>query len=473
MIIHLMDVMGHMDLERSEGRLDSAQLRNIASQEGIWFMGFFHDNGNLALANRPVSEDVLKKAGPVIRGEEHILVHVFGPPEPDGIAGWLAFRRKWGKGSMVLALKPADVQFWRVKTAVQRAAENAGFEGEVGYLSVIDEQGRMLAAIGRIPAGRTDPGRQADDASPPGTRGTRKVRLDGTQLLEISVPVQLGKGVSGRILVALSRARADAMLATERTRGMVLMSFMGVIALLSMWLLYKNQNRHLRKMRAIEERLHQAQRLSALGRMAAGMAHEIRNPLNAISMACQRLNPANMDQLSEVIREEIRRLDQLVEAFLSLSRHRGLTFWSHDIKAVLRHVAVLMEEESSSKGIQLRCEWDDSALVIPMDGDRITQALLNIVKNAMEAVSHEGVVTLSVTKMDQTWAKITISDTGKGLTPEARKQMFDPDFTTKEKGLGLGLALAYEVIQGHGGDIRVMSKPGVGTTVKILLPLNR
>ncbi|MFW6099350.1 MAG: two-component system sensor histidine kinase NtrB, partial [Thermodesulfobacteriota bacterium] len=321
--------------------------------------------------------------------------------------------------------------------------------------------------------GWEDAVRQGRDPMSLRMEGSRKVLLNGEKLLEISAPVQFDKGVPGMIRVALSRERAEALLEREQKRGMVLMSFLGIIALLSMWLLYKNQNRHLRKMRAIEERLHQAQRLSALGRMAAGVAHEIRNPLNAISMACQRLNPDNIHPLSGVIREEVRRLDHIVEEFLSLSRHGRLAFRVQDIKPLIEHIVRLMDEESRSRGVQMVCEWREGPLPVPMDVDKMTQALLNIIKNAVEAVSDGGRVTLRVKEVGRAWARIEISDTGTGLTPEARKQVFDPGYTTKKKGLGLGLALAHEIIQGHGGQIRVMSEPDAGTTVEILLPLKR
>ena len=473
MIIHLMDLMRHMDLELAEGRLSGARLKETASREGIWFVGFFNQTGDPVLANRPVPESVHQEAAPVLRGEKRILIHVFGPPEPREIAGWLALRREWGRGSMVLALKQTDVHLWRLKTAVQKALQDVGIGEQVSYVLVSDGKGRPLASTGQAPEGWEDAIRQGRDPMSLRMDGPRKVLLNGEKLLEISAPVQFDEGVSGMIRVALSRERAEALLEREQKRGMVLMSFLGIIALLSMWLLYKNQNRHLRKMSAIEERLHQAQRLSALGRMAAGVAHEIRNPLNAISMACQRLNPDNIHLLSGVIREEVRRLDHIVEEFLSLSRHGRLAFRVQDIKPLIEHIVRLMDEESRSRGVQMVCEWREGPLPVPMDVDKMTQALLNIIKNAVEAVSDGGRVTLRVKEVGKAWARIEISDTGTGLTPEARKQMFDPGYTTKEKGLGLGLALAHEIIQGHGGQIRVMSEPDAGTTVEIRLPLKR
>jgi signal transduction histidine kinase len=106
-----------------------------------------------------------------------------------------------------------------------------------------------------------------------------------------------------------------------------------------------------------------------------------------------------------------------------------------------------------------------------MDFNKLEQAVLNITKNAMEAIPDEGSITLSVEPKGKGWASVAISDTGTGLTEEEIGKVFDPDYTTKEKGLGLGLTLAHEIITGHGGEIRVRSRPGEGTTFEILLPV--
>jgi len=244
-----------------------------------------------------------------------------------------------------------------------------------------------------------------------------------------------------------------------------------VIALLSMWFLYKNQNRYLGRIQAMEERVHHAERLSALGRLAAGVAHEIRNPLNAISMATQRLQRDNLHKLTEVIRDEIRRLNEIVEEFLNVSRGRKLEFKRHNVTDLLEQIVLLMGEEVESKSIKLQTRWGDAPLMVSMDLDKMKQALINIMNNAMESISEEGFIMLTVEPRDQEWVSVKVSDTGTGLSSEEIRHMFDLDYTTKDKGLGLGLPLAHEIIRGHGGEIHVISRPGEGTTFEILLPL--
>jgi signal transduction histidine kinase len=108
-----------------------------------------------------------------------------------------------------------------------------------------------------------------------------------------------------------------------------------------------------------------------------------------------------------------------------------------------------------------------------MDMDKLQQAFLNFVKNAMESISGEGSITLSIRKPKKGWVTIRIADTGCGMTTEEVDRIFNPEYTTKEKGLGLGLPLAHEIIRGHGGEIRVLSRKGEGTTFEILLPVER
>ena len=150
---------------------------------------------------------------------------------------------------------------------------------------------------------------------------------------------------------------------------------------------------------------------------------------------------------------------------------RRLALKKYDIVELLRQIALLVREEAASRGITVQKDGNKSPLMIWIDVDKIKQALFNIVNNAMESISGRGSVTLSAEPEGKKWVNVTIMDTGSGLTREEMGQIFNPDYTTKEKGLGLGLALAHEIIQGHAGEIRVMSEPGAGTTFEILLPV--
>ena len=129
-----------------------------------------------------------------------------------------------------------------------------------------------------------------------------------------------------------------------------------------------------------------------------------------------------------------------------------------------------MEEEALSKGLTIKTLWHNAPVTVFVDPDKIKQVFLNIIKNAMESVTRGGTITLSAAPIDSRWACVKISDTGIGLDAEEIEQIFDPDYSTKKHGLGMGLTIAHEIIRIHGGEIRVTSQKGQGTVFEILLP---
>lgn len=471
-ILDLLDVAQRIDLESKRDRLDDKELISIASLEGLYLIVLFNEYGIITFKNRPVPESLLISAAPVIKGEKEIKVDLFNRHGKDDQMRSLALRRKWGKGTVVLVLDDEDFLFWSLRVSIERAVEEVGPGADTGYFVVADGRGRVIFQWVE------DAGMAKEDDSIPTTftknrdLPSKKFEWGGRKMLEVVAPIHLGVDIICTAWLSLSRATADQMLKKEQGRGLIFMCFMVFIAIISMWFLYRNQNSHLAKMREMERRLHQAERLSAMGRLAAGVAHEIRNPLNAISMACQRLQKDNLLQLTGIIRDEIRRLNHIIEEFIAFSRMRKLELKNNDIIELLRQIVLLAEGEADSRGITIETGWSESPLMVSIDFDRIKQAIFNIVKNAMESISGRGFITLSVEQEGKEWAKVKISDTGGGLSREEIEQIFNPDYTTKEKGLGLGLALAHEIIQGHSGEIRVMSEPGTGTTFEILLPMN-
>jgi len=472
MILDLLDVAQRIDFERKRDRLDDKEMISISHREDLYLVVLFDDHGVITFKNRPVPESLLISATPVIKGEKGIKVDLFNRNGKGNQMRSLVLRRKWGKGTIILVLDDESFLFWSLRVSIERAVEEVGLGADTGYFVVTDRKGRIIFQW--VEDGDMSKENDLIPITFIRNRDMPRKKFDwgGREMLEVVAPIHLGVDVICTAWLSLSRETADQMLKKEQGRGLIFMCFMVFIAIISMWFLYKNQNRHLARMQEMERRLHQAERLSAMGRLAAGVAHEIRNPLNAISMACQRLQKDNLPQLTGIIRDEIRRLNHIIEEFIAFSRMRKLELKNNDLIELLRQIALLVREEAASQGITIETNWSDSPLMVLIDSDKIKQAIFNIVKNAMESISGSGSITLSVEQEGKKWAKITISDTGSGLSREELKQVFNPDYTTKEKGLGLGLALAHEIIQGHSGEIKVMSEPGTGTTFEILLPMN-
>ncbi len=233
--------------------------------------------------------------------------------------------------------------------------------------------------------------------------------------------------------------------------------------------------RDLGEVRKLQEEIRRSEKLAALGRLAAGVAHEIRNPLSSIKGFATFFKGRFEDgtdekKAAEVMINEVERLNRVIGELLEFARPSELKKRQVDINEVLEHSLRLIKEDVKSKGIKLRYEKNSETLPVLVDPDRFFQVLLNLYLNAIEAMDKGGALEVRAMAVDGMGVRVEISDTGKGIEPGAIHKIFDPYFTTKSKGTGLGLAIVHKIVEAHGGDIRVSSKPGSGTTFYITIP---
>jgi signal transduction histidine kinase len=351
-------------------------------------------------------------------------------------------------------------------------------------MQIINNQNKILSSVGQPAPNLINNDFKYEDILAGRVKiASRKVNYGENRILDLAAPLLLDKKIVGIVKIGLDRRSMDKSIIENRQHIFVFMFFIVVIALLSMWLLYHDQNRHLAGIVEMERQLEKAERLSSLGQLAAGVAHEIRNPLNAISMATQRLNrdfipsdpqrAEDFNNLSGVIKDEIKRLNGIIEEFLNFSKSRRLDFSKFSVTEILQKIVNLIREEASTRGIIMETTWHHTPALISMDVNKLQQAFINLIKNAMESITADGKINIAVEKEGKNHIVVKISDNGCGMTSAEIEKIFSPEYTTKEKGVGLGIPLAFEIIRGHGGDIRVISRKDKGTTFEVILPVER
>jgi signal transduction histidine kinase len=232
------------------------------------------------------------------------------------------------------------------------------------------------------------------------------------------------------------------------------------------------------------------ERIEALGRMASGVAHEIRNPLNSISMTVQYLksliSPGEMseEELKEaqecldVIDKQVDRLSQITDQFLTLNRPPSLQIKPADLEELIEEVLYEFSATFSNTNISVIKRYCGQLTDVPVDSSKIRQALYNLIQNAVQAMPKGGKIYIT-TQLEKgrflDRAIIEIRDTGVGIPDDIQPRVFDAYFTTREKegGVGLGLSLTYQIVEAHQGKIELKSKVGMGTSFKIILPIRR
>ena len=222
-----------------------------------------------------------------------------------------------------------------------------------------------------------------------------------------------------------------------------------------------------------------AAKLTSLGQLTSGLAHEVKNPLNSMVIHLELLK----DQIAyageeasnslNTIESDIRRLDRVVQGFLKFMRPQELQLTSVDVHQLLTNEVMLLEVEWKRKGIRFNLKFDPNLPIITADQDLLRQVFLNIVLNACQAMPDGGTVTIKTKRLEDTALQITISDQGCGIAPEHQDKIFNLYYTTKPDGSGMGLAMAYRIVQLHDGTLTVLSEPDGGAAFVIQLPIGR
>jgi two-component system sensor histidine kinase HydH len=237
-------------------------------------------------------------------------------------------------------------------------------------------------------------------------------------------------------------------------------------------ILFRDQS----EVRALRREIARAQRLASVGRLAAGVAHEVRNPLSSIKGFAtyfkERYRDVGEDlQIADLMIGEVERVDRVIGQLLDFARPVRIRMAKTSLPGLLADSLKLVEARAAERDIQIRLRVHEAIGDVALDEDRIRQVLLNLYLNAVDAMGRGGELTVSADPAeDRGGIEIRVVDTGAGIAESDIGHVFDPYFTTKSSGTGLGLAIVHNIMEAHSGEIRIESRPGRGTVVILSLP---
>ena len=341
------------------------------------------------------------------------------------------------------------------------------------YASIQTYSSRILAqmtdaAVATDPAGTIEVFNQAAEA----LFGVEGEQVRGQRLRDVWPHEAVDRALAGEELVGLSCRFTDAQ-GRERTLSLSSAQVYNASSEVETIVLVIQD---LSEKVALEADLRRRDRLASMGALASGVAHEVRNPLNAISVIVQRLrreftpqtDEGEYRQLTQVVAGEVERVNRIIQQFLELARPPALAKTRVELASILERAAETVEPQMLAAGLRLERDFAGVGEA-QVDADQLHQALLNLLVNAVEATD-EGHIRLAARSLPEGWVEIGVADTGSGIPAEDAERIFDLYFTTKAAGTGLGLSLVHRIVSEHGGRVEVQSERGAGTRFVILLP---
>jgi signal transduction histidine kinase len=491
-----------------EGRLTPDAVAEVMRRDPLFRVSVFAADGTREPLDLPASEDLSASrpqgpgAGPgrgmgrgwrggrgegagrggggggvvwqILEGEEDEVVTGLHASRWGGNERIAAGVKRPGGGAIVINVDATAVAELRQPASLEALLEEiTNASPEIAYTTFTHEEGRL--AFGDVPA--------VELTSP--SPGERELAVNDRPVLEFATEVPLAEGEAAVLRLGM---RLDGVRRVEQRMILRLLASLlaaGTLVALAFGLTGLRRRygalseRHARA----EEALRRRDRLAAMGELASTVAHEIRNPLNAVGLTAQRLrreflgsppdgataaDRAEAEELLGVMADETKRIDRIVQQFLDFARPPALRVEPTDLGALVRDLGERLRAHAESRGLSL--ETDTAAAgVARVDPAQLRQALDNLVRNAVEATPEGGRVSV-VARTGRGGHTIDVGDTGRGIEPDHRARLFDLYFTTKPEGTGVGLAVTQQIVAAHGGAIEVESEPGKGTTMTVRLP---
>ncbi|MBK7259981.1 MAG: hypothetical protein IPI01_19710 [Ignavibacteriae bacterium] len=470
------------ELDRT-GPLTEQRLAAIAEANHIFRINIFDPAGNKVLSNHRAEEGHGIGAGrhrpadviaPILRGDTTVMVIGLKDARMEqGQRYAVAVRRHRPEGgAIVLNLDAAELLEFRKRIGIGKLIRDLGDNSGIVFAALQDQQG-IIAASGEVKElSSFDADPFLDLAMSSDTTLTRETDFGETTVFEVVHPLAIEGSMLGVLRLGLSMEEVRAAEDRMQRRMIIVLFVLLLLASLATVAIIANRN-----YQRVQRELQRAEKLSALGELASGVAHEIRNPLNAIAMIAQRFahefTPAQDAEeyrtLTGVLRSEADRVNGIIGTFLRFARPPRLQLEPVVPGELITHCATLVESQMKAKGVRFSAtSAGDTA--VPLDRGQMTQALLNLLLNALEATPAGGTVTLA-SRVDADGLSITVADSGHGIPPDAMEKIFNLYYTTKPDGTGMGLPMAHQIIAQHKGTLDVESVKGEGTVCRVTIPI--
>jgi len=485
----LLDNARHIERMTRRSIPSQQELQDIAAENGLYNISILDNNGEIIIRSLVASR---QNAGAESRHRPEVMDVLDGSADYR-VIGFMDNSYSAGNrygvvvgarnvGAIVVNTDSDEMLAFRKAVGLGTMFRDIGQEEDVRYIALQDSIGIVAASPGitQMTSIRDD---QFLTDGMAGSRQSRFTESDGENLLEIVAPLivddfnlglmRIGLGTGGFQDISDRSARHFFLLFLVAAASAAFL-FMYTMLRQNYTLLNHEHDRMLKDVHRMEEESQRTERLSSMGRLAAGVAHEVRNPLNSISMLVQilgtdfevREGEERYKGFISSISSEIARIGLIVENFLTYARPKKLAKKDVALASIVGEVLSIVREKAKGDNIQL---YGDIAPDISClcDIDQMKQVILNLVLNAVEAVGENGDVTVSAIN-DAASIVLTVQDSGGGIAEDTMSSIFDPYFTTKEKGSGLGLSEVYRIVGMHGGTVQaVNTDKGAVFTVSI------
>ncbi len=457
----------------------------LASRFSLHRIVFLDRRGRIAADSDTtvIPVELLSAAAPVIDGREIMKTAGFTGSRYFGGQPYGVVAARPAGGAVIVAADPERMLWYRRTIGLGTVFRDFGSREGIRYVVLQDSLGIIAASPGvrEMTSIAVDPflarARKEGDS--------RTIRFNGETVVEAVRPFIVDDVNLGILRVGHSTATVNAI----KSRAFLQFMFLFVAAVISgallvvyavlrqkYMLLTAEHDRILAEVRLMEEDRRRSERLASMGRLAAGVAHEIRNPLNAVSIIIQRLKaefvpsgqPDEYASLLTTVRSEIARIGGIIESFLRYARPPRLEIVEVRLSGLAVDAVAVIEEKARVHGVAVSIDIPDG-LVCRCDPTQMKQALLNLILNAVEAAGTGGAVTIAARPAGGD-VILDVRDTGPGIPDDIMPGIFDPYFTTKEHGTGLGLSEVHRIITSHGGRISASNAPSGGAVLSIRLP---